>query len=240
MIITPKQNLVPTSKYSIKCPNKMEAEYICVHNTAMDASAANEIAYMIRNNNYTSYHFAIDDKEIVQGLPLNRNGWHAGDGGNGTGNRKSIGIEICYSKSGGERYKKAEQLTIKFIAQLLHERKWDVSKVKKHEDFSGKRCPHRILNEGRWNSFLNAIKVELEGFKTPPKPVNQPTITKSKGVDNTLELVSWQWDMIVKSLEEMHEDGILNSDQWITKAKEKTLTLSELCFLNTIIVTRRK
>ena len=32
------------------------------------------------NNNYeTSFHYAVDDKEIVQGLPLDRNGWHSSD-----------------------------------------------------------------------------------------------------------------------------------------------------------------
>ncbi|WP_373691010.1 peptidoglycan recognition protein family protein, partial [Pseudomonas aeruginosa] len=80
-----------------------------IHNTSNDASAANEVAYMLSNNNQTSYHYAVDDKEAVQAIPLNRNAWHAGDGGSGTGNRKSIGIEICYSKSGGSRFDKAEK-----------------------------------------------------------------------------------------------------------------------------------
>ena len=83
------KNLVPENKYNIKCPYEMDAEYITVHNTANDATAKNEIAYMIKNNNEVSYHFAVDDKEAVQGLPLDRNGWHAGDG-IGTGNRNSI------------------------------------------------------------------------------------------------------------------------------------------------------
>src|SRR5690606_29165546 len=127
-----RKKLVPSSKYGIKCPYKMDAEFITLHNTYNDASANNEISYMISNDNEVSYHFAIDDKEVVQGLPLDRNGWHAGDGGSGTGNRKSIGIEISYSKSGGERYKKAEKNTIKFTAQLLHERGWGIDRVKKH------------------------------------------------------------------------------------------------------------
>ena len=87
-----------------------------VHNTYNDASAENEIAYMIRNDNEVSFHFAVDDKEAVQGLPLNRNGWHAGDGSEGTGNRKSIAIEICYSESGGDRFLKAEKNSAKLIA----------------------------------------------------------------------------------------------------------------------------
>ena len=68
--------------------------------------------------------------KIVQGIPENRNAWHAGDG-NGGGNRKGIGIEICYSKSGGPRFINAEKLAAKFIAYKLNERSWGIDKVKK-------------------------------------------------------------------------------------------------------------
>lgn len=84
MTITVKKNLVSEAKYGLKCPNAMNAEYITIHNTANDASAANEISYMIGNTNSTSYHFAVDDKQVIQGLPTNRNGWHSGDGTYGT------------------------------------------------------------------------------------------------------------------------------------------------------------
>ena len=156
-----KQNLVPASKYKIKCPNPMVAEFIVVHNTANDASAANEVAYMVRNDNATSFHYAVDDREIVQGIPENRNAWHAGDG-NGPGNRKGIGIEICYSKSGGPKFIAAEKLAAKFVAFKLKEKGWDISKVKKHQDFSGKYCPHRTLDMG-WQRFLDMVQAELKG-----------------------------------------------------------------------------
>ena len=100
------KKLVPESKYGIKCPYEMTPTRIVVHNTANDATARNEIAYMTNNNNETSFHYAVDDKEIVQGIEENRNAWHASDG-NGKGNREGIAIEICYSKSGGERFIKA-------------------------------------------------------------------------------------------------------------------------------------
>ncbi len=45
------QNLVDPSRYSIKCPYAMTPTRVVVHNTANDAPAANEIAYMIRNDN---------------------------------------------------------------------------------------------------------------------------------------------------------------------------------------------
>ena len=161
------KNLVPENKYNIKCPFEMNAEYITVHNTANDATAKNEIAYMIKNNNEVSYHFAVDDKEAVQGLPLDRNGWHAGDGGNGTGNRKSIGIEICYSKSGGDKFIKAEQNAVELIVQLLKERGWEIDRVKKHQDWSGKYCPHRTLDMG-WDRFIKMIETALNGAKNEP------------------------------------------------------------------------
>lgn len=154
-----RQMLVDTSKYRIKCPYSMTPTRIVVHNTANDASANNEISYMRTNNNETSFHFAIDDKEVVQGIPLNRNAWHAGDG-HGKGNMQGIAIEICYSKSGGDRFIKAEQNAAKFIAQLLKERGWGIDKVTKHQDYSGKYCPHRTLDMG-WERFLNMIRSEL-------------------------------------------------------------------------------
>ncbi|MEN4815484.1 N-acetylmuramoyl-L-alanine amidase family protein [Bacillus velezensis] len=164
MAIQARQMLVSPEKYSIKGRYAMTAEYITFHNTANDASANNEISYMRNNNETVSYHFAVDDKEVVQGLPTNRSAFHCGDGEYGTGNRKSIGVEVCYSKSGGERYRKAEALAIKFIAQLLKERGWGVDRVKKHQDWSGKYCPHRVLDEGRWNAVKAAIAAELKAL----------------------------------------------------------------------------
>ena len=165
------KNLVSQSKYSIKCPYSMTPEFIVVHNTANDASAQNEVKYMISNNNQVSFHFAVDDKEIVQGLPLDRNAWACGDGANGKGNRKGIQIEICYSKSGGARFENAEKNAAKFIAQLLKERGWGVDKVKKHQDFRNKYCPHRTLDKG-WASFVNMVKDYLNELNKPTQ-VNQ-------------------------------------------------------------------
>ncbi|MCY7829351.1 N-acetylmuramoyl-L-alanine amidase [Bacillus spizizenii] len=207
MTITVKKNLVSEAKYALKCPNHMDAEYITIHNTANDASAANEISYMIGNTSSTSFHFAVDDKEVIQGLPLNRNAWHTGDGTNGTGNRKSIGVEICYSKSGGPKYKAAEKLAIKFVAQLLKERGWGIDRVRKHQDWNGKYCPHRILSEGRWDEVKAAIEVELKtlGGKTTSKPSSSAskasgsTYTVKKG--DTLSAIAKEHGVSVANLQ---------------------------------------
>lgn len=160
------KKIVPESRYYLKCPNAMTPTRIVVHNTANDATARNEISYMTNNDNETSFHYAVDDKEIVQGLPENRNGWHASDG-NGVGNREGIAIEICYSKSGGEKFIKAEQNAIDLIVDILNRYNWDIDKVTKHQDYTNKYCPHRTLDMG-WDRFLNEINEKLSETRSRP------------------------------------------------------------------------
>ena len=69
---------IPSSKYGKKCPYSMTPQYITVHNTANDAAARNEASYMRNNNSSTSFHVAVDDKEVVLCAPFNRNCYHAG------------------------------------------------------------------------------------------------------------------------------------------------------------------
>ena len=154
------KNIVTEDKYGIKCPYSMIPSRIVVHNTANDASARNEIAYMISNNQEVSFHYAVDDKEIVQGIPENRNAWHSGDGEHGKGNREGVAIEICYSKSGGDRFIKAEKNAVDLIVSLLKKYNWGVDKVTKHQDYSGKYCPHRTLDNG-WDRFIKMIESKL-------------------------------------------------------------------------------
>ena len=155
----------PKSKYSIKCPYEMTPEYITIHNTYNDASAMNEISYMLNNSKQVSFHYAVDDTRAVQGIPLNRNAWHAGDS---TGNRKSIAIEICYSKSGGERFKKAEENAAILTAKLLKQYGWGIDKVKRHKDWSGKNCPHRTIELG-WDRFLKMVLANMNIENSKPK-----------------------------------------------------------------------
>lgn len=156
----------PSSKYSIKCPDITSKDGICVHNTANDTSAMSEISYMLGNNNKVSFHAAVDNYRIVTGLPFDRSCYAAGDGRYGNGNAHKINIEICYSKSGGEKFEEAENLAASYIAYLLKQYNWGIEKVTKHQDYSGKYCPHRTLDLG-WERFLNKIKEQL-GIQTTP------------------------------------------------------------------------
>lgn len=180
MAYTFKKNMVSSSKYSIKCPYSMTPQYITIHNTSNNASAENEVKYMINNNNQTSYHVAVDDKYVIQAIPFNRNAWHAGDGANGTGNRKSIGIEICYSTGNVETFKKAEANCAKYVATLLKQYGWTTSRVKRHKDWSGKNCPHKTMELG-WDRFVKMIQKELDALNGKTTTTSSSSTTSSSG-----------------------------------------------------------
>ena len=199
-----REILVPKGKYNIKCPYAMKPEFIVVHNTANDATAEQEVTYMINNNATTSFHYAIDDKEIIRSIPENRNAWHASDGANGEGNRKGIAIEICYSKTGGKRFEEAEKLTAKFIAHKLMEYGWDISKVKKHQDFSGKYCPHRTLDLG-WDRFLKMISDEYTLL-----------LKKDKDQPSNWAKEAWEWGKNSGITDGTDPQGIATREQVIT------------------------
>ena len=216
MSVALRQNLVSRGKYNIKCPYSMKAESITVHNTWNDASAENEVKYMIGNNKKVSFHIAVDDKEAVQGIPLDRNAWHAGDR-NGKGNRSSIGVEICHSKSGGERFAKAERNAAELIAGMLKERGWGIDRVKKHQDWSGKYCPHRTLDLG-WQRFLNMVREYLGGKPAPSKPVAPPK--PNKPTSNKINVDGSWGQATTKALQKIlgtKQDGIVSNQPTINR-----------------------
>lgn len=157
---------VPDWNQEVKQTYDMTPEYLTIHNTANDASAIAEISYMNGNTNWVSYHIAVDDEQAVHAIPFNKAAWHCGDGADGTGNRKSIGVEICHSLTpGNPRYPKAEENGAKMAAIVLHQMGWGIDRMRKHQDWSGKYCPHRILDNGDWENFKQKVQQYLNQLK---------------------------------------------------------------------------
>ncbi|MBP2898920.1 N-acetylmuramoyl-L-alanine amidase, partial [Escherichia coli] len=122
----------------------LAATTITIHNTANPSStAANERAWLTNptNSRQASYHIVVGSKEAVEVLPLNEVAWHAGDGSGPTsGNRTSIGIEICdRDKTLGE-YAQTLSNAVDLVARLLHEGGGGVGRRRRHDDWSGKKC----------------------------------------------------------------------------------------------------
>ncbi|MGG6272992.1 N-acetylmuramoyl-L-alanine amidase [Bacillus velezensis] len=155
----------------------MDPAYITVHNTAntaKGASAAMHARYEKNPETPTSWHFTVDEKEIYQHLPLNENGWHAGDGNCGTGNRKSIGIEICENSDGD--FEKAVANAQWLIKKLMKEQGISLANVVPHKHWSGKQCPRKLLD--RWDSFKAGIS---GASSSSPETKPGATYTVKKG-----------------------------------------------------------
>ena len=142
-------------------------KYITIHNTAEPFSARQERDRVDfrRDGMSVSFHFAVDEREAVQILPLAIHGWHAGDG-RGPGNTESIGVEICRSQCRGPadwQYRRSEENAEILACALLRHFKLTAADLRMHQDWSGKYCPHRILEENRFESFRARIAERLAG-----------------------------------------------------------------------------
>ncbi|MCG7407677.1 N-acetylmuramoyl-L-alanine amidase [Paenibacillus sp. ACRRX] len=162
--------------------NAMTPTTITIHNTGNPTSTAkNERAWLTNpsNSRTASYHIVVDEREAIECLPLNEVAWHAGDG-NGDGNRKSIGIEICESGD----YAKTLDNAADLVAKMLQERGWGVDRLRRHYDWSGKICPRLMYDNGKWTGWTK-FKAEVEKrMKTADKSDVAKLIVNGKRVDD--------------------------------------------------------
>ncbi|CAN2250214.1 phage PBSX; N-acetylmuramoyl-L-alanine amidase [Bacillus subtilis] len=182
----------------------MNPLYITVHNTsntAKGADAASHARYVKNPETATSWHFTVDDKKIYQHLPLNENGWHAGDG-NGTGNRKSIGIEICENSDGD--FEKTVSNAQWLIKKLMKEQGISFANVVPHKHWSGKECPRKLLD--CWDSFKAGINGAASSPTKTVKKTTGDTHTVKKG--DTLSEIAKEHGVSVASLQSLN--GIKN------------------------------
>lgn len=145
---------------------KRKVHYIVIHetdNTGAHANARAHNQYLHKNcwEEQKSWHYTVDDTEIWHHLPNDEVGYHAGDTSwKEGGNQNGIGIELCVNEGGNfdQTMQNAAQLT----AYLLRQYHLDIDAVKKHQDFSGKDCPSTIIQNNRWDEFLNMVQVAYD------------------------------------------------------------------------------
>lgn len=168
-----KVDHIPNSTLFNRRPGlAMVATTITIHNTGNPSSTGRgERSWLtnVTNNRTASYHIVVDEREAIECLPLNEVGWHAGDGsGAKSGNRTSIGIEICESGD----YAKTLDNAAALVAKMLKERGWGVDKLRRHYDWSGKICPRLMYDNGKWSGweqFKQMVAVKLNPPVVPAK-----------------------------------------------------------------------
>ena len=143
--------------------------YVVIHETdnvseGADAEAHNNFIHANGVDNELSWHYTVDDHEIWHHLPDNETAFHAGDHMEDKGgNKNGIGVEMCVNADGD--YEKTLQNAQLLAAQLLYEYNLDIDALKKHQDFSGKICPSKLINAGRWDEFVQKVEKNLEALK---------------------------------------------------------------------------
>lgn len=172
-----RQDHIPqTTPHNRRPSLALEPTTITIHNTANPSSTAkNERAWLTNtsNNRVASFHIVIDEKEAIEVLPLNEVAWHAGDGsGMNSGNRSSIGIEICESGN----YSITLNHAVDLVAKMLHERSWGINRLRRHYDWSGKNCPRLMNADGKWSGwtvFVNKVNEKLQSLN--PESSGEPS-----------------------------------------------------------------
>lgn len=119
---------------------------ITVHNTGNTLSADENHALMQNSTDSRGCHFFIDEKKVVQAMPLNWCVYHTGMGKDWAC-KHTIAIEICRSQSDVELYSRAEQKAVEWIKYLMERYKLTTSDIYFHNDFRNTTyCPHRIFD----------------------------------------------------------------------------------------------
>lgn len=143
---------------------KMNPTTITIHNNANpNSTARNERNWLTNPNNtrWASYHIVVDEIEAIEVTPLNEIAYHAG---NKTGNRTSIGIEICERGD----YNQTMLNEVKVVADLLEKLNMTTKNLRQHFDWSGKNCPRKIRAGylgWTWDKFIDEINKELNKRK---------------------------------------------------------------------------
>ena len=138
-----------------------EIKYITIHETDNRRSGADASAHgtLLAENEaeITSWHYTVDDSSIIHHVPDNEIAWNAGDNRtkNG-GNINGIGIEMCVNLTND--YEKTLRNTAELAAELMIAYDLDMDRIRFHEDFMNKECPHRLISEGRTDEFLEMIR----------------------------------------------------------------------------------
>jgi N-acetylmuramoyl-L-alanine amidase len=246
-----KKYLTPNSKRrsGIKMPR---VHFIVAHDTGNPSSTAvANVNYYekSRNNISASAHTFIDDKQIIECIPATtgspEKAWHVlydkpldnklfGDDANDV----AIGVELCYG--GKVNNNEAYSKYVWYIAYLCY--KFNLNPRKNiigHNELDPERKTDPFKNSLKFMDiskaqFLNDVADELADCTTTPKPI------PPKGDEDELKLEDqWQYDMLVDALNNLKAKGTFDDEKWITNAKNKTLTVSELLWLNTIILSRK-
>jgi N-acetylmuramoyl-L-alanine amidase CwlA len=227
-------------------------DFIVAHDTGNDGStAAGNVNYYTNsaNEKSASAHTFIDDKVIIECVPLTEKAWHVlydvqtdNDLYGFDSNDHAIGVELCYSyQKGSINNKESYKRFVWYMAYLCN--KYGLNPLKRisgHNELDPNRKSDPYKNALKLmgiskTQFLNDVAAELKDCTATEAPAPQTTVSED---DEPMKLDKWAVDMLVSTLTNFKAKGYFTDEAWITKAKNGTLTAAELAFLNTILIAK--
>lgn len=153
-------------------------EYIVIHYTGSPFQGIDRtVHYMTEYQSERSAHYIVDGERIAQVVPINDAAWHVSDGSVNRryergkdaeawhnseagsafrGNRNSIGIELCVTKTDKKSVKVGDTdwhftegtlgTAAKLVAALMDELDIPIDHVIRHMDATGKPCPRPLVS----------------------------------------------------------------------------------------------
>lgn len=214
-----RQDHIPTDTPCDRRPGLyMYPTSITIHNTGNPSStAANERAWLTNPENMrtASFHIVIDEWEAVECIPIKENAWHSSDGSApASGNRTSIGIEICESGDYAQTLMNAADL----VADMLLERGWGIDRLRRHYDWSGKICPRLMYDNGAWDGwyeFKRLVNAHIAAKKAAEEETEPMTAAEQQAFAALEATVKAQAERIAALVEQQKD---IPAPDWAQKA----------------------
>lgn len=174
-------DLIPETNKN-RSGRSISPKYITVHNTSNSSSGADASAhsrfvnnqgyYVLKSGkkNFVSWHYTVDDIQIIKHLPINERAIHAG-----AGNGVSIGIEICMHAENNKT--QGDIRAQRLIAVLMHDLKISKDNIKPHQHWTGKACPTLLLSD--FDNFVQGAETIRQSI-IPATETNDGTLTTSE------------------------------------------------------------
>jgi N-acetyl-anhydromuramyl-L-alanine amidase AmpD len=147
---------------------KLDFKGVTIHNTDNSkpgADALENVRYMLdnANNMYNSWHYTVDDHQIIRSIPEDEEAMHSGSR---EGNHTTVAIEICQNVDGN--ILKATNNAAWLAANIL--RRHGITRavwkenIFQHNDWTGKDCPSQIRRgiPYDWNTFVSRVNEYLK------------------------------------------------------------------------------
>ena len=154
--------------------------HIVVHNTSgkntAEGAALANCKYFNRNSVGASAQFFIDSGYTIwQSVAESDTAWHAG---NWAMNQRSIGIEVC--SAGVFTEAEIERLTW-LVQHLMKKYNIPASRVIRHYDVTGKKCPAYYVDNTRWKELHARITSGTASTTETKKPQSTPAAKPTTG-----------------------------------------------------------